>query len=367
MLDLRDYILFLLSLKKPGGGATRSHIIEKAARDMKGPVDSVIDEKLKGLIDDGLVEAKKDILLATGMGRSVFAEFFGSNEVDLRSINPSWCLVYVAKSYYPRVAEPIVDLCRGRHVGFFCVFTGRHFFRRKFRGRYIRIEDESELIRFVQMHYVDVIPCVHRVGLDRPDWMVFDLDPGSQVPFEKTREVASITYDYLCDHGVSPALKFSGGRGFQIWVKPEKTDIPEEYDPPTSGGGRSRERDHFSLYSDVISYVEHSVREETGGVTTGTVGAKELRKDRVLLDPSSMKRMGLVRAPYSIHHRSGLVSIPVSRDSVEDFELGMAKPSAVVERFEDEGDEFQLRESDARDLLHSAVEWTKEYKTDSDR
>jgi len=362
MIGLEQYVLFLLSLKKAGKSVDFKHIEEKAARDMRSGPEAV-QEALESLIERGDVLRKGDGFMASEQGRARFAAEFESLEEEISRVNPAWVLVYTAKNYYTEVADEIVSLCRDRYVGFFCVFTDKHFFRRKLGSKYIQVSSTSDLMRLVDMHYVDAIPCVHRIGADRPDWLVVDLDAGGLVPFKRVKEAALLVHEVLSQHEVHPALKFSGSRGFQIWVNLAPFDLPRGYRPLRSSTGETRKRSYFSLLADTIAFVESRISGPMGGITTSTIADKGGRERKILLDSSSMKEMGLVRAPYSIHHSSGLVSMPLDPGEVERFEPSQAKPARVLQRFRERGNEFPLPESDPSALLRATLEWMEGYNT----
>ncbi len=360
MLSLEQYVLFLLSMKKEGKAVDLAHIREKAERDMPGTNLGAVEEALDALIGRAYVSRHDGKFVATEAGRDSFKGMFPAIEEELRKVNEAWTLVYVAKNYYPEVAEEITAICKDRYVGFFCVFTEEHFFRRKLGRDYITISRPSELLRLVDMHYVDVIPCVHRIGCDRPDWLVIDLDAGASVPLAQVKKAALLTYEALLEHGLKAALKFSGSRGFQVWAQIAEFKMPDRYRPLVSGGSSQRATSFFSLFADMIAYIEARIHDRMEGKTTSTVADKEKREDKILLDSSSMKEMGLVRSPYSLHHRTGLVSMPLSADEVETFDVSMARPQNVLARFRKKGNEFRIPASNPEKIVRATLDWVED-------
>jgi DNA primase len=363
MVSLEEYLLFLLSMKREGKGVNLGHLADKAKRDMHQDDTEYILKTIDVLVREGDVQRDGKNHLATAQGRARFARGYQDLEEGLKRINPSWQLVYQAKHYYPDLSEVIASFCQDRYIGFFCVFTGRHFFRRKLGKDYIQIRSGPDLLRLVDMHYVDVVPCVHRIGSSRPDWLVIDLDPGHRVSFADVKKAALLAHESLEASGLTPALKFSGSRGFQVWAHIREFEIPQAYQPMTLLGGGKRTPSFFSLFADMVSYVEHEIRGRLGGRTTSTVAGKGEREDKILVDASSMKEMGLVRSPYTIHHKTGLVSMPLKPEEVGDFSPEMAKPGRVLSRFAEMGNEFLLPRGDPADLIAATLEWTEEYNT----
>jgi bifunctional non-homologous end joining protein LigD len=191
--------------------------------------------------------------------------------------------------------------------------------------------------------------------MQRPDWLVVDIDPGPKVGFEKTKEVAEVTYKIFDKLELNPALKFSGSRGFQVWSLIKEFEIPEEYQPLVLRGGGKRERNYFSLFSDFVRAIQKEVDKEIPKLTTSETLGKEEREDKILLDSSSMKPMGLVRAPYSVHSKTGLVSLPLSVKELRKFEPEDATTEKTIERYRKKGNEFILKESSPSKIIQSLI------------
>ncbi|MEM7825432.1 MAG: hypothetical protein QW412_01055, partial [Candidatus Aenigmatarchaeota archaeon] len=177
------------------------------------------------------------------------------------------------------------------------------------------------------------------------------IDPGPKVSWERTKEVAEITYKIFGSLNLNPAIKFSGSRGFQVWSLIKDFEIPEYYQPLPLRGKTKRKRNYFTLFSDFVRLIQKEVDEEVPGITTSETLLKEEREDKVLLDSASMKPLGLVRAPYSVHSKTGLVSLPLSFREIKDFEPLDASTEKTLERYEKRRNEFILKESDPSRLL----------------
>jgi DNA primase len=346
-----QYLMLMFSMKGIGKRVDFNHVKEKINRDVKKMVDSEIQKILDCLIASNFIEKKGEEYGVVNEGMKKFAEIFPSIEEKLRKINEPWIIVYKAKQYYPYVADTVFEFCKDRMVGFYILFTEKRFFRRDFRGKKIILKSPKDLLFFVNMHYIDVIPCVHRIGADCPDWLVMDIDAGPKVPWERTKEVTEVCYKVFEKLSLNPALKFSGSRGFQIWSLIKKPEIPENYQPLVLRGESKRERNHFTLFSDFIRVIQQEVDKEIPKATTTDVGLKESRQDMILLDPSSMKPMGLVRAPLSVHSKTGLVSLPISVKELKKFEPNDATTEKTLERYKKKGNEFILKQADAKKLL----------------
>ena len=55
-------------------------------------------------------------------------------------------------------------------------------------------------------------------SFEHPDRMVFDLDPGAGVPWERVQEAAQLTRGFLTQLGLNSFLKTSGGKGLHVVV-----------------------------------------------------------------------------------------------------------------------------------------------------
>ncbi|MCS7106186.1 MAG: hypothetical protein NZ942_02640 [Candidatus Aenigmarchaeota archaeon] len=352
MPALEDYLLLMFSMKGIGKRVDFKHIKEKVSRDLKKFSEEEIKKVVETLVREGLLEEVNKLYGITRKGKDFFAKRIKEIEQELRKVNEPWVIVYKAKQYYPFVLKTIFEFCKNRYVGFYALFTEKRFFRRDFKGKKIVLNSPKDLLFFINIHYIDVIPCVHRIGKERPDWLVVDIDPGPKVSWEKTKEVAEITYKIFERLKLNPAIKFSGSRGFQVWSLIKEFEIPEDYQPLVLRGGSKRERNYFTLFSDFVRVIQKEVDKEIPGITTSETLLKEEREDKVLLDSASMKPLGLVRAPYSVHSKTGLVSLPLSLKEVKDFEPSEASTEKTLERYEKKGNEFILKEAEPYKLLN---------------
>ncbi|MEM5773203.1 MAG: hypothetical protein QXL86_03210 [Candidatus Aenigmatarchaeota archaeon] len=346
-----DYLLLMFSMKGVGKRVDFKHVKEKLSRDLKISSEEEIEKILNNLIQKGFLEEVKGLYGVTQEGKEYFAKILPKIEDELKKVNQPWLIVYKAKQYYPNVAETVFEFCKDRYVGFYALFTEKRFFRRDFKGKKIVLRSPKDLLFFVNIHYIDVIPCVHRIGKERPDWLVVDIDPGPKVSWEQTKEVAEVTYKIFERLKLKPAMKFSGSRGFQIWSLVKDFEMPTNYQPLVLRGESKREKNYFSLFADFVRLIQKEVDKELPGITTSETLAKEEREDKILLDPSSMKPLGLVRSPYGVHSKTGLISLPLQLKELKKFEPEDASVEKTLERFKKRGNEFLLEEADASKIL----------------
>ena len=91
----------------------------------------------------------------------------------------------------------------------------------------IEVPDADALIACAQMNVIEFHTwnsCVKR--LDRPDRLIFDLDPGEGVAWERVREGALLVRALLDELGLASFVKTSGGKGLHV-VVPLSASRPE--------------------------------------------------------------------------------------------------------------------------------------------
>jgi len=346
-----------LAIKRLGKFVDLEHIREKLCRD--GGRDfspQETKELIDSLVREGLVMERAGEYALTDRGR----EFFEKRWREIKEhLNQDYLKVYRAKRYYPHVAPTILEFCRDRYVSVFRLFTGRGWLQRKLGPHWITIKSEEDIQRWLNIHGIDFIPYIHRIGSDRPDWFVIDFDAGRKIELHQVKEVVAAAAEVLQSYGIEPAVKFSGSRGFQIWAAFEPHDLPEDYQPKKLRTER-RQRNFFTFYSDIVRFVESRVAKKFPGLTTSETARKEEREDKILFDASIIKPMGDVRAPYSMHYRTGLISVPVGLDELKEFEPQQADPELVAQRYKERGNEFRLRPRDGSLLFEDVVKWCRQ-------
>jgi bifunctional non-homologous end joining protein LigD len=136
-------------------------------------------------------------------------------------------------------------------------------------------------------------------NLDRPDWLVFDLDPGEGVKFETICEVAITTRKILEGLGLESYPKTSGSRGIHVYVP-----IKAAYD--------------YDIIADFAARVAASVAAEHVGAATVERSLKKRGRGTIYVDHMQNARGKSVVAPYSVRPREGApVSAPLTWREVE--------------------------------------------------
>ncbi|MGY0799491.1 DNA ligase D [Lysobacter sp. A286] len=84
---------------------------------------------------------------------------------------------------------------------------------------YVYIEDADGLLDLVQMNTLELHPWGARIDdMERPDRLVFDLDPGEGVAWAAVRAGARDVRDRLAEIGMASFLRLTGGKGLHVVV-----------------------------------------------------------------------------------------------------------------------------------------------------
>ena len=130
---------------------------------------------------------------------------------------------------------------------------------------------------------------------DKPDYMVFDLDPPGGYDFGKLQPIAFQLKEYLETFGYTPFVKTTGGKGIHICCPL----IPQQ---------------DFSSVFDAAQAIAQPFVEKNQKETTLHI-KKDARKGRVLIDIYRIRSGQSIVSPYSLRGRIGApVSMPLTWD-----------------------------------------------------
>jgi bifunctional non-homologous end joining protein LigD len=194
------------------------------------------------------------------------------------------------------------------------------------RTRTIRaplVNDELALLWMVNMGCIDMNTWYSRVDKpDRPDFVLFDLDPSPDVGFRETVRVALLVKEVLDALGLTSLVKTSGSDGIHVLVPIERR----------------------STYADTREFAEivagTLARTHRGLVTTEWSKAK---RRGVLIDANQNGEGKTIASVYSVRPRAGApVSTPLRWDEVtEELEAQEFTMDVVLARIERDGDLFE--------------------------
>jgi bifunctional non-homologous end joining protein LigD len=165
-------------------------------------------------------------------------------------------------------------------------------------GEYLMVEDLAGLISLVQMNVLEIHTWNSTVAeLELPDRIVFDIDPGPEVPPEVVVAAARLTRDLLDKHGLASFVKTTGGAGLHVVVPLE----------PSAGW------DACLAFSRNLAQliVEHDPRRYT------ITFRKQGREKKILMDYMRNNRASTSVAAFSPRARPrATVSVPLSWDEL---------------------------------------------------
>lgn len=206
-----------------------------------------------------------------------------------------------------------------------------------------------------------------KIQLDelRRGWdVLIDMDLSD---FEIAKATVKEVIKALKDHGVnSYGLKFTGGKSFHIIVPFES--MPSKIDmKPTE-----------KLYPDAMKkiieyikwYIKEPLREEMSRIGSPSELAERCGKkteeimDNEYIDPFKIVDMDIFgsrhmfRLPYSLHEKSGLVSMPINVENIDGFKKEDARPEVVKTM-----NKFLIKEGmkDGSALVVEAFDWAAKY------
>jgi bifunctional non-homologous end joining protein LigD len=164
---------------------------------------------------------------------------------------------------------------------------------------YIVGGERATLVYMANLGAIERHPWHSRIeNLERPDWIVFDLDP-ENVDFNVVCETAVSTRDILAGLGLESYVKTSGSRGLHIYVP-----VKPVHD--------------YEAAARFAELVAKLVVRENPAVATIERSLKKRKHARIYVDHMQNARGKSVVAPYSVRPRPGApVSAPLRWEEVE--------------------------------------------------
>ena len=153
--------------------------------------------------------------------------------------------------------------------------------------------------------------------LERPDRLVFDLDPDAGLGWDDVRSAAFDLRDRLADLGLDAGAMMTGGKGIHLWMPLH----------------RSHDWDLIKTFSKTVAHLlaELEPKRFTANMS------KDKRKGRIFVDWLRNERGATAVAPYSLRAREGgPVAVPVQWDELKGLDAANTfDMGAVKERLED--------------------------------
>jgi bifunctional non-homologous end joining protein LigD len=184
------------------------------------------------------------------------------------------------------------------------------------------VDDELALLWMVNMGCIDMNTWYSRVDRpERPDFVLFDLDPTPEVPWPQTIQVALILRQLLDSLGLVSFPKTSGGKGFHVLVPVERRSTFEDT------------RSFSEIVAGAIARAHPKL---------ATTEWSKSRRRGVLIDANQNGEGKTIASAYSVRPRpKAPVSTPLEWDEVdEDLDPAAFTMDAVLERVEQRGDVY---------------------------
>jgi bifunctional non-homologous end joining protein LigD len=185
------------------------------------------------------------------------------------------------------------------------------------------VNDELALLWMVNMGCIDLNTWYSRVDkLDRPDFVLFDLDPSPDVGFRETVQVARLVKEAVDALGLQSFCKTSGSDGIHVLVPIE----------------RRATYDDTRQFAEIVAGA--LARTHRGLVTTEWSKAK---RRGVLIDANQNGEGKTIASVYSVRPRAGApVSTPLRWEEVdESLDPAAFTMDVVRTRVEEHGDLFE--------------------------
>ncbi len=162
------------------------------------------------------------------------------------------------------------------------------------------VQNAATLLWLVNLGTIDLNPWYSRCDdTDRPDFLVFDLDPVAPATFAEVRAVALLVRDALAEIGAPSYPKTSGSKGIHIYVPIVQGPVQKRVWRFAKGLARALESDSPELVT-----AEYRIAKRPPG--------------RVLVDYNQNAWGRTLASVYSVRPRPGAtVSAPVEWEEVE--------------------------------------------------
>ncbi|MEW4467846.1 DNA ligase D [Parasphingorhabdus sp. JC815] len=198
---------------------------------------------------------------------------------------------------------------------------------------YLYLENVVGILACVQMGTIEFHGWGSRTDpLERPDRMVFDLDPDEGLDFDDVKKAAQDIHRTLADLGLVSFPMLSGGKGVHINV------------PLTPQAAWPKVKDFARRFSIALA------RSEPDRFTATM--SKKKRKGKIFIDWLRNQRGSTSVAPYSVRARTGApVAAPVTWDELGDYDSAGHFKIGDVEQLIDRANSLNLRSWGQREQI----------------
>lgn len=241
-------------------------------------------------------------------------------------------------SYYQQVADRMAPYLGGRRVSIEHRYPGSpHIvFRRHPSGadatQWIFVDEPQQIVDWV-WQYAEGFHG-HVRAEDGSAWFVIDID-ARDLPLDMARLATRYAARVLEQQGLAPLVKFSGSNGFHLmWNVPDCTDLTDadlwEIEQRVVAAVAC-EVERLLEVDEEATPIREAVGPDKPLITTSSADREQ--RDGLLFDQLILKDNAPFRVPFSVHPKSGLVSVPLRVEQLAAFDPASATPEAVAQEW----------------------------------
>lgn len=241
-------------------------------------------------------------------------------------------------NYWSQVGKLVLPYLKFRKLGLEQMFGEKIIFRQHDENKnWIYIKNQSDLNYWTQKHLYSI----HTRQLSDKNELLFvmDLDKrNDQMPFELVIYATQKMAEILDSQKQKYLLKFSGNRGFHfVWSLGK---IPAK----DLTSGRIYQKEHEMIES-FTATLENNIRDDqktnklfqkyypSASPYFSTNSVDQKTSHCILIDKNILKKNALIRSPWSIHPKTGLVAIPLKSKDLPDLDFNQFTPENVIKEF----------------------------------
>lgn len=186
------------------------------------------------------------------------------------------------------------------------------------KGEYFYLENKEEILSQIEMNTLEF----HTWGSavkepEKPDRVVFDLDPDTKMGLDKVKKGAKDIKEILDQKSLTSFLKTSGGKGYHI-VIPIESNVS------------------WDTVSDFAKSIAEDLEEKEPERYTSS-SKKEERKNKIFIDWLRNTRGATIVAPYVARARKGAkVSMPIAWEELDSIAPDAIEMEEAVSRVDKE-------------------------------
>jgi bifunctional non-homologous end joining protein LigD len=196
----------------------------------------------------------------------------------------------------------------------------------------ILVEDKADLVWLANQAFIEIHPWLSRKDSKfNPDYIVFDLDPYENCPFQHVVDIALILKQLLDDMGLRTYMKTSGSAGLHIYLP-----IINKYEYNLVRNWAGKIAGMICMAMPNLATVERSVSK---------------RGKRIYIDYMQNVIGKTICAPYSIRPYNGApVSTPVRWEELKDISPRDFNIKNIFSRLKKTGDLFNAVLTDKQNI-----------------